>query len=86
MRAWQDRDGAKKKKKGRKCEYSFYSPPHNVYTGIDYFLISEALANNSVNSSIGNIVISEHVPIFPISLKYFGDTSKLQVAFKCGLN
>uniref|UniRef100_A0A3P8NC16 exodeoxyribonuclease III n=1 Tax=Astatotilapia calliptera TaxID=8154 RepID=A0A3P8NC16_ASTCA len=24
-------------------EYSFYSPPHNVYTRIDYFLISEAL-------------------------------------------
>uniref|UniRef100_A0A668SST9 exodeoxyribonuclease III n=1 Tax=Oreochromis aureus TaxID=47969 RepID=A0A668SST9_OREAU len=45
-------------------EYSFYSPPHNVYTRIDYFLISEALVNNSVDSSIGNIVISDHAPIF----------------------
>lgn len=45
-------------------EYSFYSPPHNVYTRIDYFLISEALVNNSIDSSIGNIVISDHAPIF----------------------
>uniref|UniRef100_A0A3B4FBR9 exodeoxyribonuclease III n=1 Tax=Pundamilia nyererei TaxID=303518 RepID=A0A3B4FBR9_9CICH len=45
-------------------EYSFYSPPHNVYTRIDYFLISEALVNNSIDSSVGNIVFSDHAPSF----------------------
>lgn len=56
-------------------EYSFFSPPHNVYTRIDYFLISQSLVDYSISSDIGNIVISDHAPTF-LCLTKFSQTPK----------
>uniref|UniRef100_A0A3P9C723 exodeoxyribonuclease III n=1 Tax=Maylandia zebra TaxID=106582 RepID=A0A3P9C723_9CICH len=60
-------------------EYSFYSPPHNVYTRIDYFLISEALVNNSIDSSIGNIVFSDHVRRWHLNVSLIKDSGFIKL-------
>ena len=56
-------------------DYSFFSPPHNVYTRIDYFLISQSLVDFSVSTSIGNIVMSDHAPVF-LSLTTLSQTPR----------
>uniref|UniRef100_A0A3Q2SV30 Endonuclease/exonuclease/phosphatase domain-containing protein n=1 Tax=Fundulus heteroclitus TaxID=8078 RepID=A0A3Q2SV30_FUNHE len=50
-------------------------PDSRDYTRIDYFLISETIVNNSVDSSIGNIAISDHAPFF-LCVKKISQTPK----------
>lgn len=44
-------------------EYTFYSNPHSSYSRIDYFLISKQLVGMAINTSIGNIALSDHAPV-----------------------
>lgn len=44
-------------------DYSFYSPVHNSYSRIDYFLIDAKLAPFIVDVRYHSIVISDHSPI-----------------------
>ena len=44
-------------------DYTFYSHPHSTYSRIDYFLISRSLVGQTIGSSIGNIVVTDHAPI-----------------------
>lgn len=45
-------------------EYSFYSPPHKIYTRIDYFLIPHTCLHAVRATSTGNITWSDHAPVF----------------------
>lgn len=40
-------------------DYTFYSAPHQMYSRIDYFLISKSFVSFST-CSVGSIVISDH--------------------------
>uniref|UniRef100_A0A3B5A6X1 Endonuclease/exonuclease/phosphatase domain-containing protein n=1 Tax=Stegastes partitus TaxID=144197 RepID=A0A3B5A6X1_9TELE len=42
---------------------TFFSHPHQTHSQIDYILVSKSLVNHVQNSSIGNIVISDHAPV-----------------------
>ena len=44
-------------------DYSFYSPVHNSYSRIDYFLVDAKLAPSIVNVKYHSIVISDHSPL-----------------------
>lgn len=44
-------------------DYTFFSHPHSTYSRIDYFLVSHSLVCQTVGSSIGNIVVTDHAPI-----------------------
>ena len=44
-------------------EYTFFSNPHASYSRIDYFLISKQLVPIVEQTSIGNIVITDHGPV-----------------------
>lgn len=44
-------------------DYSFYSPPHKVYSRIDFFLIPHAQLHAVRETSIGSITWSDHAPI-----------------------
>lgn len=44
-------------------DYTFYSAHHQVYTRIDYFLISHSLIPYTVACSIGSILILDHADI-----------------------
>lgn len=44
-------------------EYSFYSPVHNSYTRIDYFIISTSVTHGVIRFDYLPRVISDHSPI-----------------------
>ena len=44
-------------------DYSFYSPVHNSYSRIDYFLVDAKLAPFVVDARYHSIVISDHSPL-----------------------
>lgn len=44
-------------------DYSFYSPVHNSYSRIDYFLVDAKLAPFALNAQYHSIVISDHSPL-----------------------
>lgn len=39
---------------------TFFSHPHSTYSRIDYFLISHALVSQTLSTTIGNIVLTDH--------------------------
>ena len=41
-------------------DYTFFSPVHQTYSRIDFFLISKALISSAMGCKIGNILISDH--------------------------
>lgn len=43
-------------------EYTFYSKVHNSYSRIDYLLISNSIIQNTINSEIHSLLISDHAP------------------------
>ena len=45
-------------------DYSFFSPPHGSFSRLDFFLISNSVVSSAMYCTIGNIVISDHAPIF----------------------
>lgn len=47
----------------RNQEYTFYSNCHKSYSRIDYFLISQSLVNDTIDSSINAISLSDHAPV-----------------------
>lgn len=44
-------------------DYSFYSPVHNSYSRIDYFLVDAKLIPHTLNAKYHSIVISDHSPL-----------------------
>lgn len=44
-------------------DYTFYAPPHNLYSCIDYLLISHAQLQAVHSAAIGTITWSDHAPI-----------------------
>lgn len=44
-------------------DYTFFSHPHSTYSRIDYILVSRSLVSQTVGSSFGNIVVTDHAPI-----------------------
>ncbi len=44
-------------------EYSFFSPVHQSYSRIDFFLTSNSIISNISESKIHPIVISDHAPV-----------------------
>ena len=46
-----------------KKQYSFYSPVHKSYSRIDFFLISNSIIKNILESHIHPILISDHAPV-----------------------
>lgn len=44
-------------------DYTFYSPPHKLYTRIDYFLIPHGQLHAVKDSAIGQRTWSDHAPI-----------------------
>lgn len=44
-------------------DYTFYSPPHKIYTRIDYFLVPHDQLQAVKDTSIGHITWSDHAPI-----------------------
>lgn len=44
-------------------DYSFYSPVHNSYSRIDYFLVDAKLIPSTLNAKYHSIVISDHSPL-----------------------
>ncbi|XDV45294.1 hypothetical protein PO909_013414 [Leuciscus waleckii] len=44
-------------------EYSFFSPPHQCYTRIDYFFIPRSSLHLAISCCINNIVISDHAMV-----------------------
>lgn len=45
-------------------DYTFYSSPHSVLSRIDYFLVSKTSVSSVNSSTIGNILLSDHAPVF----------------------
>ena len=43
-------------------DFTFFSHPHSSYSRIDYFLLSRDMVSQVLNSTIGNIVLSDHAP------------------------
>lgn len=41
-------------------DYTYFSPAHKIYSKLDFFKLSKALASSAVGCEIGNIVISVH--------------------------
>lgn len=44
-------------------DYTFYSHPHDMYSRIDYILLQHPMLNLLVDTSIGNILHSDHAPV-----------------------
>lgn len=44
-------------------EYSFFSPPHQCYTRIDYFFMPRSSLHLAISCCINNIVISDHAMV-----------------------
>lgn len=44
-------------------EYSFFSPPHQCYTRIDYFFMPKSSVHLAASCYINNIVISDHAMV-----------------------
>ena len=44
-------------------DYTFYSPPHSMFSRIDYFFLSKSLVPSMLTCSIGNLLISDHAPV-----------------------
>lgn len=44
-------------------DFTFFSHPHSSYSRIDYFLLSRNMVSQVLNSTIGNIVLSDHAPV-----------------------
>ena len=45
-------------------DYTYYSPRHGSFSRIDYFFISQSLVSSVLSTEIGNIIISDHSPIY----------------------
>lgn len=45
-------------------DYTFNSSPHGTLSRLDFFLISNSVTSSAVSSTIGNIQISDHAPVF----------------------
>lgn len=45
-------------------DYTFFSSPHSTYSHIDYFFISKNIVPSLLKCTIGNILISDHAPVF----------------------
>lgn len=45
-------------------DYTFYSPRHNTLSRINYLFVSNCAISSIVSSSIGSILLSDHVPVF----------------------
>uniref|UniRef100_A0A3Q2ZLG1 exodeoxyribonuclease III n=1 Tax=Kryptolebias marmoratus TaxID=37003 RepID=A0A3Q2ZLG1_KRYMA len=45
-------------------DYTFYSPPHRSLSRIDFFLVSKSLMTAVASTNIGNIILSDHSPIY----------------------
>lgn len=45
-------------------EFTFFSKVHACYTRIDYFFAPKTILSSIINSSIGNIIISDHAAVF----------------------
>ncbi len=55
-------------------DYTFYSSPHGTLSRLDYFLISKSVTFSAASSTIGNILISDHAPVF-LSMLPFNKTA-----------
>lgn len=56
-------------------EYSYFSAVHKSYSRIDYFLTSNSLISDILNTTIHPIIISDHAPI-TITTDNRNDTKK----------
>lgn len=45
-------------------DYTYFSPPHSVYTRIDYFFMFNKDRPKVISCDIGTIDISDHAPIY----------------------
>lgn len=45
-------------------DFTFYSSPHGSFSRIDFFLISQSLMPSVTSSNIGNIILSDHSPVY----------------------
>lgn len=45
-------------------EYSYFSEVHKCYTRKDYFFTPKTLLQSIINSSIGNVIVSNHAAVF----------------------
>ena len=45
-------------------EFTFFSAPHKIYTRIDLILIPSSKMSLALSCSIGNIVLSDHAPLY----------------------
>jgi len=47
-------------------DFTFFSHPHGSYSRTDYILISKQLVSQVQSASIGNIVLSDHAPVYVV--------------------
>uniref|UniRef100_A0A3Q2CN90 exodeoxyribonuclease III n=1 Tax=Cyprinodon variegatus TaxID=28743 RepID=A0A3Q2CN90_CYPVA len=45
-------------------DYTFFSSPHHSFSRIDFFLVSQSLISAAASSTIGNIILSDHSPVY----------------------
>lgn len=50
-------------RKSTSRQYSFYSPLHQTYTRIDYFLLDNKLTSAVIDVEYPGILISDHIPV-----------------------
>lgn len=44
-------------------QFSFYSPPHKMFSRLDYFFMTAPLLPNTVSSDLGTMTWSDHAPL-----------------------